>query len=378
MISIAPNQELGADGLVGARGVVRLDLAENPYGPCPAALEAVHATLPGPTSEIAARLKQGLQRAYGVPADSILLFDRIESANQGIMEAFSGPVVTFPPSALAYWNEQTVGNRSTVQLARGPGRAGALDSEIASDLPWDGIALIESPANPLGSLLRATDAVRLARACRLVVIDERFSEFAGHSLLGFAREFENVVILRSFDAWAGLPAYSCAWAVMSPQEAAVLAPRLSAPAPEVMAAALATLESAEAMSVTLRLVREERSRLYRSLRKFAAFEPLPSWGPFVTARVGFGLRDAIIAALRARRVHVHAPAEVGLENYIRFGLGTRSAMEQLYDALRQIMPATMDDALLHGRADADCLTLGGEKLIETEAGKIQEVVQPAP
>jgi histidinol-phosphate/aromatic aminotransferase/cobyric acid decarboxylase-like protein len=238
-------------------------------------------------------------------------------------------------------------------------------------LPWDGIALIESPSDPLGALLRPVDAVRLARACRLVVIDERFSEFGGHSLLGFAREFDNVVILRSFDSWAGLPAYPCGWAVASPGVARLLASGLIGPEPEAMSAAMATLDSAEAMTVTLRLIREERSRLYRSLRKFAAFEPLPSWGPFIAARVGFGLRDEIVAALNARNMVTHAPTEGGLEDYIRFGLGTRSAMEQLYEALRQIMPAIMDDALLIDRADADCLSLGRKEFIETEAGKVE-------
>jgi histidinol-phosphate aminotransferase len=360
MISLAQTSTLGVNGPIGAQNVARLDLAENPYGPCPSALEALHATSQTPVSEVKARLKQSMQGTYGVNADSVMLFDRIETAMQVIVDAFAGPVVTFPPSALSTWFEQEHGHRTHVRMVRSPGRRGMLDSEFAADLPWDSVALLESPSDPLGALLRPVDAVRLARACQLVVIDERFSEFGGHSLLGFAREFNNVVVLRSFDAWAGLPAYPCGWALASPGVAEVLAPRLNAPGPDAMAAALATLESADAMNVTLRLIREERSRLYRSLRKFAGFEPLPSWGPFVAARVGFGLRDEIVAALGARKVIVHAPREDGLEDYIRFGLGTRSAMDQLYEALRQIMPAVMDDALLIGRADANGLSLGRE------------------
>ena len=368
MISIAHTSTVGIPRPVGPQGIVRLDLAENPYGPCPLALEALHAAVLQPPSNVSTSLKQGLQRTYGANADSIVLFDRVESAVQAILNVFAGPVVTFPPSASSARFERNASERTHVRLVRSPGRHGSLDSEVAADLPWDGIALVESPSDPLGALLRPVDAVRLARASRLVVIDERFSEFGGHSLLGFAREFDNVVILRSFDAWAGLPASPCGWAVASPSVAEAIASALVGPEPEAMAAALATLDSAEAMTVTLRLIREERSRLYRSLRKFAAFEPLPSWGPFITARVGFGLRDVIVAALNARNVMTHAPTEEGLEDYIRFGLGTRSSMEQLYAALRQIMPAIMDDASLIGCADADCLSLRGEELIEPEAG----------
>ncbi len=371
MISLAPNSTRGADVLIGGQGVARLDLTENPYGPCPSALESLSSAPWFPTSDLKPRLKQCLHRTYGVTADSLLLFDRIESAIQVILGEFPGPVVTFPPSQMSTWWERHRGNRAQVQMVRSPGRRGALDSEVAADLPWDGIALIESPSNPLGALLRPADAVRLARACRLVVIDERFSEFAGHSLLGFAREFDNVVILRSFDAWAGLLDYPCGWAVAAPGVAEVLAPRLNGPEPAAMAAALATLESADTMAVTLRLLREERSRLFRVLRKFAVFQPLPSWGPFLAARVGFGLRDEIVARLSDRNVVTHAPEEAGLEDYIRFGLGTRSVMERLYEALQQIMPPIMDDVLLCGSADANGLALGGKELVETQAGKIE-------
>lgn len=365
MISIAHNRRLDADGLVEGQDAVRLDQAENPYGPCPSALEALHTASTMPNPELASHLKQAVQRGYGVNADSVLLFDRIEAAIQVILDEFSGPIVTFPPSALSAWSERRAARRTQVRMVRSPGRLGALDSEFAADLPWDGVALIESPSNPLGALLRPADAVRLARACRLVVIDERFSEFGGHSLLGFAREFDNVVILRSFDEWAGFPAYHCGWAVASPGMAAILALRLNAPEPEAMAAALGTLDSAESMSATLRLIRDERSRLYRTLRKFAVFEPLPSWAPFVAARVGFGLRDEIVAALRARNIAVCAPTDVGLEDYIRIGLGTRSAMDRLYVSLRQMMPAILDEALLTGRADADGFSLSGKELVET-------------
>ena len=48
---------------------------------------------------------------------------------------------------------------------------------------------------------------------------------------------------------------------------------------------MATLENHASVAATLKLVREERSRLYRFLRKLSFLEPLPSWAPFITARV---------------------------------------------------------------------------------------------
>jgi histidinol-phosphate/aromatic aminotransferase/cobyric acid decarboxylase-like protein len=105
-----------------------------------------------------------------------------------------------------------------------------------------------------------------------------------------------------------------------------------------VAAAIVALEDVAGAGMLVRWVRDERSRLYRLLRKFSFLEPLPSWGPFISARVGVTTRDALVAALEARGVRVHRPEEPGLENYVRFGIGSRAAMEHLRCALVEAAP----------------------------------------
>jgi histidinol-phosphate/aromatic aminotransferase/cobyric acid decarboxylase-like protein len=108
--------------------------------------------------------------------------------------------------------------------------------------------------------------------------------------------------------------------------------------PNGIAAAIATLEDVRSVDATLRLLREERSRLYRTLRKLSFLDPLPSWGPFLAARVAIGGREAIVTGLSERGIHVYAPEQVGLEGYIRFGIGSPSEMEQLRAALLDLAP----------------------------------------
>ena len=110
---------------------------------------------------------------------------------------------------------------------------------------------------------------------------------------------------------------------------------------QALNAALATLDSLPAMQATLRLVREERSRLFRQLRRFSFLEPVPSWGPFLSARVTLGERDLVVGELQARGIAVHAPSDPGLEQFIRFGLGSRSAMERLRQALIDLAPVVV-------------------------------------
>jgi histidinol-phosphate aminotransferase len=256
-------------------------------------------------------------------------------------------------------------------LARSAGRLGSLVPDLAADLPVDGVAIVDSPSDPLGMLLRPVDAVRVARACQLLIVDERYVEYAGQSLLSFAAEFDNIVVCRSFDAWAGLLDAPCGWAVVPRGLNERLGAALALPRPEAIVAALATLDWMTSVDMTMRLVRDERSRLYRLLRKFSLLEPLPSWGPFLTARVAIGSRDDVVTGLDRRGIVVHAPEEAGLENYIRFGIGTRTSMERLRGALLDLAPEILADSLEARRADSDGLALSGEELIQAEAGEVE-------
>jgi histidinol-phosphate aminotransferase len=226
-------------------------------------------------------------------------------------------------------------------IARGPGQDAVVGPDVAADLPENGMVIIESPSNPLGLLLSPADLVRLSRACAHVVVDERFAEFSEFSLLPFTCEFDNVVVIRSFESWAGLPEPACAWAVASPRLAGAL--QLAPPAvqPAAVAGATATLENHASVVATLKLVREERSRLYRFLRKLSFLEPLPSWAPFITAHVTIGSRQRIIDGLATRGIRIYAPAQPGLEQYVRIGIGSRTEMDRLRTTLLELGPELM-------------------------------------
>lgn len=321
--------------------VLRLDRIEHPFGPCPAALEAIEAVPEASAGSLAMQLRQQLGRGYRLSPDAIRLYPGADAALHAVIDVLTGPIVTFPPSATSALVERTWPEREMVFIRRGVGQGSEVESDVASDLPIGSIALAGSPADPLGTLLAPADAVRLARACRYLIIDERYAEFGGQSLLRLASEFDNIVIVRSFEGWAGLERAPCAWVVASPRLASRFGTLEHQPGPCATAAAIATLDNAGAVEATLKLVREERSRLYRLLRKFSFLEPLPSWGPFVTARAAAGQRDEIVARLFERGVRVHAPAQPGLERHIRIGIGTRSAMERLRTALLDLAPELM-------------------------------------
>ncbi len=152
--------------------------------------------------------------------------------------------------------------------------------DFASDIPENGLAIIDSPSNPLGSIVSPADAVRLSRACTCVVVDERFAEYSEFSLLPLARELDNVVVMRSFESWAGL---SETVLRLGGGLAAAGRRYLSRRRPRWnqrrSRGRWRRCENQASVAATLKLVREERSRLYRFLRKVV----VPRTTPFVGA-----------------------------------------------------------------------------------------------
>jgi histidinol-phosphate aminotransferase len=221
-------------------------------------------------------------------------------------------------------------------------------------------------------VLSANDAVRLARSCAWLVVDERYAEYAGQSLLNVASEFANVIVVRSFQARLGATDTNAGWVVGSPRARDLLAAVSTPLPPGIVQAVLAAHSSKHSGRILLSLVRDERSRLYRALRKLSYLQPLPSWGPFVAARVEVGERATLLALLEARGIRVHAPQEPGLERYIRIGIGTRSSMECLRRTLLDIAPEMLGAGLAGGGSDPYRLTLRGEELGQPEFREIEE------
>ena len=169
-----------------------------------------------------ATFRRRLAEIYRVPAESVHLVGSVDAGIRGIVGRHAGPLVAFPPSATAALVAECTPGCEPVTIARGPGRDAVIGPDFASDLPENGLAIIDSPSNPLGSILSPADLVRLSRACACVVVDERFAEYSEFSLLPLTRELDNVVVMRSFESWAGLPELACAWAVASPRLAGAL------------------------------------------------------------------------------------------------------------------------------------------------------------
>ena len=172
-----------------------------------------------PAGDLETTLRERLAGWLGVPVRSIVLAEGIDRL---LMDLFGwlrtdSPLVLFPPTdplpgRLAEWM-----GLPTVDLVRSPRFGLALDAEILAGLPPRWSALVQTPNDPSGTTLAAEEAVTLARRARVVILDERHAAYSPRTLLPLAREFDNMIVVRTFETWAGLAGVPLAYAVVPPK-----------------------------------------------------------------------------------------------------------------------------------------------------------------
>ncbi len=325
-----------------ADGPIRLDLLVNPYGPSVHVQDALAGSdelhLPARLRET--RLQLRLAQVVGVPPDWLLLTNGVEDL-LGMLFLWRrqrGPLVLFPPSDPGDERRAALHRWETVHLQRGATFGLDLDLETLGELPREATAMVGSPNDPTGTLLGNQDAVRLTRGCELVVVDERHAEYSGRTLVPLVREFDNLLVVQSFETWAGLAGLPFAYAVGPPRLLKELEAyrQPSGMTTGAVLAAAATLDDLAYVRATAQRVREERARLYRTLRKLNMLRPLPSWANFLLARIERGDADYYARELARRGIQVHRPPHPELASYLRLSATRPDHTDALKRALIEI------------------------------------------
>ncbi|MCS6959132.1 MAG: histidinol-phosphate transaminase [Pseudanabaenaceae cyanobacterium SKYGB_i_bin29] len=144
------------------------------------------------------------------------------------------------------------------------------------------------PNSPTGNLLSKTEIEWLRSLPReiLVVVDEAYYEFAGHSLVGEIGEQGNWVILRTFSKAWRLAAFRLGYAIADPAVIRVLETiRLPYNLPTITAIGgeLVLAHRQELLSL-VEEIRQEREKLYQALQKLPQLQVWQSEANFLYVR----------------------------------------------------------------------------------------------
>jgi histidinol-phosphate aminotransferase len=346
-----PPRSAAAPAASPGGGIVDLSSNENPYGPSPAALEAM-----ARTQAVACRYPDDAERAtteaiarsHGVSPDRIVLGAGSSEILRLCDAAFLRPgrtlVVAEPTfEAVLHYARVTSAEPLTVPLTADfrhdlPAMARACDART-------GLVYVCNPNNPTGTIVAGDELAAFldkVPPTATVVVDEAYHHFVEAPAYRSAAELldrhPNVVVARTFSKIYGMAGMRLGYGVASAANAQAL--RAHAAWSNVNAAVLA---AAQASLADDGLVARQRETLNRTRRWLVAElerdgrRTIPSETNFVMVDAGGDVRP-LVEGLASRGVRV-GRRFAALATWLRVTVGRPEEMQAFLEAFRAVAPA---------------------------------------
>ncbi|MFO7918323.1 MAG: histidinol-phosphate transaminase [Anaerolineae bacterium] len=316
--------------------LIKLDANENPYGPTSHTRDVLRSytyyhRYPDPLSRT---LRRAIADYIDVPAETIMVGNGSDELIDLILRLFRpddagggiDQVIDCPPTFGMYQFYGTTNDMKVLQFPRDEDFH--VDVEGIVDLchedPRPRILFITSPNNPDGQVLPADDLEHLLDLPLLIVLDEAYVEFSGRSKVGWVRDRENLIVLRTFSKWAGLAGLRVGYGVF-PEDLMHGLWRLKSPYNVngvAQAAALATLEEVDQALDAVAEIVAERRELLEILRQISFLRVYESEANYILCRVEEMAVETIREAMEARGIILRYYEKPRLRNHIRITVGT--------------------------------------------------------
>ena len=323
------------------RPFIKLNTNENPYPPSPRVAEA----LAGLTDSLrlypdmnAAALCEAIARVNGLdPAQVFCGNGSDEVLAFSFAAFFAGRAVVAPDITYSFY----------------PVYAGLFGADFITvplhddftvnvgGLMRGGPIVLANPNAPTGMLLPVSEVRRLADHCRahgsVLLVDEAYAAFAPENAAPLLREFDNLLIVRTFSKSHALAGMRVGYALGSPRLIAALRrvrDSFNSYPLDRLAQAAATasiLDTAYAAECTAKVV-AARDKALRRLTS-AGIEVLPSATNFLFVRADETDAAPILAALREEGILVRHFASDRLRPWLRVTVGTPEDMEKVTDSI---------------------------------------------
>lgn len=326
-------------------GLIKLNTNEHPYGPSPAALEAIrHAAgdalrlYPDPD---ATALKAAVARRHGLDAGQVFVGNGSDEVLAHVFRALlrhGRPVLT-PDIGYSFY--PVYARLFDIALQPVPLRADFSVDPADYGVPNGGI-VIANPNAPTGCALEL-DAIRSlldAHPTSVVVVDEAYVDFGAESAVSLVPRYPNLLVVQTLSKSRSLAGLRVGFAMGHPALIEALE-RIkgcfnSYPLDRLaQAGAVAALEDEVWFEQTRRRVMAARSVLSQGLGDLG-FQVLPSQANFVFARHPGHTGPELLAALRQRRILVRQFDKPRIADFLRITVGTPEQVSALLDALATI------------------------------------------
>jgi histidinol-phosphate aminotransferase len=202
------------------------------------------------------------------------------------------------------------------------------------------VTIICSPNNPTGCVIDDSALRALLKISRgLVVIDEAYHEFAGHTVVPLLNEYENLIVLRTFSKAMAVAALRIGYLLASPDLVreigkAVLPYNVNVFSQVAAEVAVENYEN-ELRPLVCRIV-SERDRVIAGLSQIDGLAPVASHANFMLVKSATDPKR-IFNELLARDILIRDVSGYPmLSEYFRFSVGTPEQNDYVLKAIREI------------------------------------------
>ena len=351
-----PVEELAREMGLESSQIVKLASNENPLGPSPAALQAMHDALERShfyPDGGAWALRNAIAERLDLHRENVILGNGSNEIIEFIGHAFLKPgdeVVTAGHAFAVYRLMAQLFGAKTIEVPD-PGFTHDLDAMLEAVTPKTRQVFIANPNNPTGTMVGQQAIDRFMERVPdhvLVIFDEAYFEFLDNApdVLRYVREGRNVVVMRTFSKIQGLANLRIGYG-LAPAKIAEVLQKTRQPFNAngiAQAGALAGLSDEEHMRRTRELTHEGRTFLESEfVRMGLTF--VPSVANFVLVHVGDG--DAVFKALLRRGVIVRAMRSYKLPEWIRVSVGTMEQNIRFIEELSALREAGLPTLQTH-------------------------------
>jgi histidinol-phosphate aminotransferase len=205
------------------------------------------------------------------------------------------------------------------------------------------IVYICSPNNPTGNQFDKQMILEIIDSLedKLILLDEAYVEFADYSLLPFAPKYDNVIILRTLSKAFGLAGARVGYLVANERFAQVFRSSIQSPYPlNSLSLTIAgiVLSQYNYVNKTIKMIKEERTRVFYQLARLQGIKPFKSNANFIFFE-SFNKYEAILKSLKKERLVVKAFGNVeGRKGCIRVTIGTKNMNDKFLQSIEKAIP----------------------------------------
>lgn len=318
--------------------LIKLNTNECPYTPSPRVVEAVTAAAqrlmryPEPDAD---RACEALARKLGVPRACVLAANGSDETLRLVFQAYVDPGESVAWSTPTYTLYQVLANFAGARVVDVPRRADftvpvAELAEVRAKL-----TILCTPNSPTGTVTPFAELEQLARTGRLLLVDEAYADFTGHTAVELTQKYDNVIVARTLSKSYALAGLRVGFAVAHPSlidELRKLKDSYNVSMCANYGAAAALEDDAYAVDLQRRIV-ATRERLMAGLQKLG-WKVHPTGSNFVFAeprdRKGRAVHDFLSAAGILVRCFPDDPRTAA---GIRITVGTDAEIDRLLEVL---------------------------------------------